>query len=251
MGARVFQYYENGEYKNLDCTIYVRSVALDKYKNAENWRGYNIAANSNELLYTSTDGNIVTPYKATAFGGANIISNTYENGQGIITFDAPVTEIRDDAFYYCSSLTSVTIPDSITEIGYGAFYSCSSLTSVTIPDSVTKIGSYAFQYCSSLTSVTIPDSVTSIGNYAFRNCSSLTSITIGNGVTEIGWYAFEYCSSLKSVYCKPTTPPQGGSDMFLNNATGRKIYVPWASESVYEAAVYWSDYAADIEPYDF
>ena len=64
-------------------------------------------------------------------------------------------------------------------------------------------------------------------------------------------YAFSGCGSLKSVYCKPTTPPQGGSYMFSDNATGRKIYVPKASESAYEAAEYWSDYAAYIEPYDF
>ncbi|MEE0916663.1 MAG: leucine-rich repeat domain-containing protein, partial [Alistipes sp.] len=113
------------------------------------------------------------------------------------------------------------------------------------------IGDSAFWYCSSLTSVTIPNSVTEIGDSAFWYCSSLTSVTIPNSVTTIGNYAFFDCSSLKSVYCKPAIPPQGGGSMFNYNATGRKIYVPRASESAYEAAEYWSDYAADIEPYDF
>jgi len=110
-----------------------------------------------------------------------------------------VTVIGNDAFYSCSSLTSVTIGDSVTSIGYRAFSSCSSLTSVTIPDSVTTIGNDAFYSCSSLTSVTIPDSVTSIGNWAFSSCSSLTSVTIPDSVTTIGNWAFSSCSSLTSV----------------------------------------------------
>ena len=89
------------------------------------------------------------------------------------------------AFKGCSSLTSVTIPNSVTSIGHNAFSGCSSLTSVTIPNSVTSIGGYAFRDCKSLTSVTIPNSVTSIGGYAFRDCKSLTSVTIPNSVTSI------------------------------------------------------------------
>ena len=110
-----------------------------------------------------------------------------------------VTNIGDYAFRICSSLTSVTIPNSVTSIGYGAFAYCSSLTSVTIGESVTSIGDDAFAYCTSLTSVTIPESVTSIGNQAFAYCSSLTSVTIGESVTSIGSSAFYGCSSLTSV----------------------------------------------------
>ena len=125
-----------------------------------------------------------------------------------------VTSIGEDAFYECSGLTSVTIPNSVTSIGDRAFAWCSGLTSVTIPNSVTSIGYRAFYNCSSLTSVTIPNSVTSIGEDAFRDCSSLTSVTIGNSVTNIGGHAFSGCSGLTSVVwnAKNCADFRGGGD---------------------------------------
>ncbi len=107
--------------------------------------------------------------------------------------------IGSSAFFYCTGLTSVTIPNSVTSIGDDAFFYCTGLTSVTIPNSVTSIGNSAFSGCTGLTSIEIPNSVTSIGSYAFCECTGLTSVTIPNSVTSIGGWTFAYCSSLASI----------------------------------------------------
>ena len=111
-----------------------------------------------------------------------------------------VIGINDYAFKDCSSLTSVTIPNTVKSIGNNAFLNCSSLTSVTIGNGVKSIGAWAFQGCSSLTSITFPNSVTSIETRAFHKCSSLTSVTIPNTITDLGDAVFTECTSLATVY---------------------------------------------------
>ncbi len=145
-------------------------------------------------------------------GGENgtVEVGPYQDASGNITIPATitvgentytVTSIGDDAFGYCTDLTSVDIPDSVTSIGDYAFWNCSGLTSVDIPDSVTSIGGYAFGGCSSLTEVTIPDSITSIGGYAFGGCIALTKITFEGTVPENwGDSPFYDCDAVKTVY---------------------------------------------------
>ena len=135
----------------------------------------------------------------------------------------------------------------MTSIGDWAFLGCSSLTSITIPNSVTSIGDRAFDDCGSLTSITIPNSVTSIGWAAFRGCSSLTSISIGSGVTSIGGEAFKDCLELTDVYCYAETAPQTNSDAFdgsyIEYAT---LHVPAASVEAYKSADVWKDFGTIV-----
>ena len=184
-----------------------------------------------------------------------------------------VTSIGNCAFRYCTSLKSITIPNSVIEIGSSAFSGCSSLTSITIPNSVTEIGVYAFKGCTSLTSITIPNSVTNIGDSTFWGCSSLTAIyvavdnknytsvngvlfnkdktalicypagktdksyNITNSVTSIGDYAFNGCSSLTSVTIPNSVTEIGGS-AFVGCASLKSITMPNGVTSIGDMAFY-------------
>ena len=132
---------------------------------------------NNVIYYTSSDGQIVTPYRTDDFG-ANIVSNEYVDGRGVLSFDGEVTGIGGYAFYYCIGLTSITMPNSVTSIGNSSFYHCSGLTNIEIPASVKSIGYSAFYQCTGLTSINIPYSVTLLSGNPFAGCSGLVSIVV-------------------------------------------------------------------------
>ena len=94
---------------------------------------------ANEIWYTSSDSSVVTP----SFE-ERILSNTYESARGVIVFDSVLTSIGDWAFYGCSTLTTISIPQGVTSIEDLAFYRCSALTNIVIPISVKSIGFNAF-----------------------------------------------------------------------------------------------------------
>ena len=134
--------------------------------------------------------------------GVNSIgADAFYNCSNLSSISLPesLTDIYSGAFYGCSALTEIAIPDGLTSIGDNTFSGCSSLASIDIPDSITSIYSGAFEGCSNLTNIDLPDNLTYIGGYALQNCSSLTSIDLPDNLTYIGGYALQNCSSLTSI----------------------------------------------------
>ncbi len=164
-----------------------------------------------------------------------------------VVIESGVSNVAVCAFFGCTSLTSVAIPNSVTSIGSYAFYNC-SLTSVTIPDSVTAIDIWAFENCTRLTAVyitdlaawcnilfddvgvtplcyahnlylngelvtdlVIPQGVTEIKDCVFEGCTSLTDVTIPDSITSIGNRAFSGCSSLTNVTIPDSVTTIGSS----------------------------------------
>ena len=142
-----------------------------------------------------------------------------------VTIPNSVTSIWDNAFRGCSNLMSITIPNSVKHIGNSVFRACTSLQSVTIPNSVTCIGEECFRNCTSLQSVIIPESVTNIEKYVFKACTSLQSVTIPNSVTRIGDAAFDACTSLLSITI-PNSVSTIGDGAFSGCSNLKSVTIP-------------------------
>lgn len=159
-----------------------------------------------------------------------------------------VTKIADFTFRYCSSVTSISIPNTIKNIGENAFGECSNLTSLNIPEGVTYLNISTAQGCSSLNSLTLPQSLTGIDGGTFESCNALTTITIPSKVKSIGAQAFK-SENIITVISEIEEPfAIEGKDYnsmtfsiaTFNNAT---LYVPEGTVDKYKATDGWKDFS--------
>jgi hypothetical protein len=202
----------------------------------------------------STNGTFNTGVTSTVIpdGMRNIVS--------IVLPDTTVTGIGSNAFWGCTALTSIVIPDSVTSIGSNAFNGCTGLTSITIPDSVTTINANAFINTGIFNNtpdnsvvyadkwavgvrgsvsgnLTLRADIVGIGGSAFEGNTALTSIVIPDSVMIINVNAFNGCTDLTSVTFDGATPPTriAAIGVFNGTHTDLKIFVPAGSAVGYRA----------------
>ena len=219
--------------------LYVPVNAVSTYKQAEYWKEFkNILsiegdrimfddANVKALCVQNWDANSDGELSKEEAAAVTDISSVFQNKSNITSFNelqyfTGLTNIPNQAFEYCTNLSSIVIPanvksiggyafnhcdnlktlsmpESITSIGNGVLSSCGNITSVTLPSGITMIPEAAFWGCSKLASITIPAGVTSIGASAFRECKALTEIVIPGNVVSIGTFAFNSCNNLSTI----------------------------------------------------
>ena len=231
------------------------SFTISKDNQAFNAGAVTITAGDTSITYHYGGTNNTILYIDVNNGNSNMVTHpwtseaNYSSITSVVIGDG-VTSICGNAFKQCPNLTSASIASTVTSIDNQAFSECGKLETVTFTDAdnsqLTIIRPNAFANCEKLSSITIPEGVGGIGEFAFVCCSALVSATLPSTLSTMGVHVFRDCTSLASVFCLASTPPTGGSNMFNNNASGRKIYVPAGSVGNYKTATYWSSYANDI-----
>lgn len=192
--------------KTGSCPIYVPAQSVAAYKTAQYWSDYadrifpmEELQPRNEIWYTSTDGQIVQPDLSIGKPALTLLSNTYENGKGVLVFEEDLETIPFGVFSFCNTLESVVFPDGVVTVKNAVFEYCENLVSVRFPSTVTQLGGYLFHDCFNLESVNIPEGVTKIDEATFAQCYKLPSVSLPGGLIEIGHSAFYNCWAFESI----------------------------------------------------
>lgn len=164
------------------------------------------------------------------YGTATVLPNSYHGDIVIPQYVKlggivyRVKALGEKCFYYCSELTSVSLPISISMLGDMCFAG-TNLKSITLPNSVEIIGSQCFAWCSSLENISLPNSIRVIGNGCFNGCEALKSVKLPNNITSLGSSIFERCTSLTSITF-PEKITSLGNWCFYNCTSLTSVYIP-------------------------
>lgn len=215
---------------SLRLTILALGLAIFNVSTAVVRAQYTFETNNGTITitqYTGPGGDVTIPDTITGLSVSGIGESAFYHCSSVTNIIIPngVTSIGGWAFSWATNLTSITLPTSVTNIAQSAFNYCTSLTSIAIPNRVITIEPYVFYRCSSLTSITIPNTVTSIGEAAFAECHGLNRVTIGNNVTTLGNRAFYTCRSLTGAYFAGNAPNLG-TNVFGAGTTATIYYLP-------------------------
>lgn len=180
---------------------------------------------NNEILYKSSDGNIIIPY-ANNFSEASITSNTMTNGVGSIRFDKGLRQVGNQAFYNRTTLVSVILPEGVEEVGESVFDNCLRLENVYLPQTVKKIGEYPFKNCRKLKGLSLPKDITTIPSGLLYGCTSVDSLIMPESVTEIGKQVFYECSNIKTIVLPKSYAGRIEGEMFAKCTKLEAIDLP-------------------------
>lgn len=165
-----------------------------------------IIVKSNDEHATAEDNErIVTAIGANAF--------YYCTAMTSVTLPATIESIGSWAFAGCTGLTSIELPDAVTTIGAGAFHGCSALTSVKLPAELVEIKEHAFYGCNKLAAVDFPAKLQIIGTAAFFGCQGLTALTLPASVIAVGDMAFYQCNHLATIDLSAMSVEEGSVEM--------------------------------------
>lgn len=228
-----------------------------------------------KILYTTTDDKTIKPLNQyNVFGGPTIASNTYSNGQGVMTLTSEVKTVGSFAFRDQATLESMTLPKSVVEVGYNSFYNCPSLSSIELNEGLQTIGYMAFVHCDALVSVKIPQSVVKLGTSAFVLCRSLecfegkyaagegrylvannevvsfapaglTSTSLPEGVVAIQQEVFKECDALTEITL-PATLTTIATSTFRDCAALASIELPSSVAKIGMGAFYGCESLSEI-----
>lgn len=161
-----------------------------------------------------------------------------------------VTAIGTNAFYYCTSMTSVSLPATVESIGSWAFAGCTALTEIVLPDAVTTIGAGAFHGCTGLTSIELSDELVEIKDHAFYGCNKLASINLPAKLQIIGTAAFFGCQGLTELTIPASVNTIGDMAFYqCNHLTAIDMTAMSTAEGSVELGdyIFWSEYKDMIQ----